>query len=62
MAKLPLMQRIDIEAVQELVMDLNWDYDRLSKSGKEIYNLLCQHLDIVDVSLDIEDELLKGMD
>ena len=29
-----------IDSIEELVGDLGWDYDRLSKSGKETYEKL----------------------
>ena len=36
----------NITDIKELVVDLGWDYDRMSSSGQEIYNKLCYILDI----------------
>jgi len=32
--------------VQGLVIDIGWDYHRLSQSGQETYNKLCKSLNI----------------
>jgi hypothetical protein len=39
---------MDIRDVKDLVSDLGWDYDRMSQSGKSIYDRLCRTLDIGD--------------
>jgi hypothetical protein len=35
-----------ITDIKELVEDLGWDYDRMSSSGKETYDKLCELLEI----------------
>jgi len=35
-----------LEDVRVLVTDLGWDYERMSQSGKGIYNELCDKLGI----------------
>ena len=38
---------IDTEKVLELVYDLgDLDFNRMSKDGQEIYNLICDHLNL----------------
>lgn len=32
--------------VQQLVTDLGWDYERLTRGGKDIYDELCKKLNI----------------
>lgn len=32
--------------VQQLVTDLGWDYERMSRSGKDTYDELCEKLGI----------------
>jgi hypothetical protein len=32
--------------IKDLIEELGWDYDRLSSSGQETYNKLCQLLKI----------------
>ena len=32
--------------IKDLVRDLGWDYDRMSSSGKETYDKLCEILEI----------------
>jgi hypothetical protein len=32
--------------IKDLIEELGWDYDRLSSSGQETYNRLCQLLKI----------------
>ena len=44
-----VFESLDVEAVQELVLDLGYDYDRMSISGQEIYNLLCRHLHVPEI-------------
>lgn len=44
-----VFESLDVEAVQELVLDLGYDYDRMSMSGQEIYNLLCRHLHVPEI-------------
>jgi len=41
---------IDTEKVLELVYDLgDLDFNRMSKDGQEIYNLICDHLNLEPV-------------
>ena len=47
--KVSVFESLDVEAVQELVLDLGYDYDRMSESGQEIYNLLCRHLHVPEI-------------
>ena len=35
-----------LEDVQNLIGDLSFDYDRLSQSGKQTYNELCNKLNL----------------
>jgi hypothetical protein len=35
-----------LNTIQALVTDLGWDYDRMSQSGKEVYDKLCNELNI----------------
>jgi len=35
-----------IADIKDLVEDLGWDYDRMSSSGQETYDKLCELLDI----------------
>jgi len=35
-----------IADIKDLVIDLGWDYDRMSQSGKEVYEKLCEILEI----------------
>jgi hypothetical protein len=35
-----------ITDIKELVEDLGWDYDRMSSSGQETYDKLCELLEI----------------
>ena len=35
-----------LETIQGLVYDLGFDYERMSRSGKEIYDELCEVLSI----------------
>ncbi len=35
-----------LETIQDLVHDLGFDYERMSRSGKEIYDELCEILSI----------------
>lgn len=37
---------MDIKNVRDLVADLGWDYDRMSTSGQEVYEKLCNLLEI----------------
>lgn len=34
------------EDIKDLVQDLGWDYDRMSPSGQETYEKLCEILEI----------------
>lgn len=36
----------NITDIKELVADLGWDYERMSSSGQETYDKLCELLDI----------------
>jgi len=36
-----------IADVKDLVIDLGWDYDRMSSSGQQVYDKLCEMLEIV---------------
>ena len=44
-------QRLDVEAVQGLIVDLGYDYDRMSMLGQEIYNLLCRHIHVPEIEI-----------
>lgn len=33
----------------DLVLDLGWDFDRMSQSGQQIYNKLCYVLDLEQI-------------
>ena len=46
-----VFESLDVEAVQELVLDLGYDYDRMSNSGQEVYNLLCRHLHVPEIEI-----------
>jgi len=35
-----------IEEIKKLVLDLGWDYDRMSGCGQETYDELCKVLNI----------------
>ena len=35
-----------IADIKDLVMDLGWDYQRMSQSGQETYEKLCELLNI----------------
>jgi hypothetical protein len=35
-----------LKRIQAFVGDLGWDYDRMSQSGKEVYEKLCNELNI----------------
>jgi hypothetical protein len=37
---------MNIGDIKDLVIDLQWDYDRMSTSGQEVYKLLCNVLEI----------------
>lgn len=42
---------IEIEKLQELVSDLgDLDFQRMSKDGHEIYNTICRHLDLQEMT------------
>ena len=36
----------NITDIKELVVDLGWDYDRMSSSGQETYDKLCEIMGI----------------
>jgi len=44
-----IVEYLDLEAVQELLSDLGYDYDRFSKGGQACYNLLCRHLGVPEM-------------
>ena len=46
-----VFESLDVEAVQELVLDLGYDYDRMSNSGQEIYNLLCRYIHVPEIEI-----------
>ena len=35
-----------LENIEDMVGDLGWDYDRMSSSGQETYDKLCELLNI----------------
>jgi len=35
-----------IADIKDLIEDLGWDYDRMSSSGQETYDKLCELLEI----------------
>ncbi len=35
-----------IADIKDLVIDLEWEYDRMSQSGQEVYEKLCLILEI----------------
>jgi hypothetical protein len=35
-----------ISDVKDLIIDLGWDYDRMSSSGQSTYDRLCELLEI----------------
>lgn len=35
-----------LKTIQSLVSDLGWDYQRMSQSGQDVYNKLCNELNI----------------
>ena len=37
---------MNIADIKDLVIDLGWDYDRMSQSGQEVYEKLCLILEI----------------
>ena len=37
---------MSIADIKDLVNDLGWDYDRMSRSGQEVYEKLCEILEI----------------
>lgn len=37
---------MNIGDIKDLVIDLGWDYDRMSTSGQEVYEQLCNILEI----------------
>ncbi len=37
---------MSIADIKDLVIDLGWDYDRMSQSGQEVYDKLCDILEI----------------
>ena len=36
----------NLNELQELIVDLDWEYDRMSSSGKESYDKICEKLNI----------------
>ena len=41
-----LQRRALLEQLKELIVDLGWEYDRMSSSGKESYDEICEKLNI----------------
>ena len=37
-----LQRRALLEQLKELIVDLGWEYDRMSSSGKESYDEICE--------------------
>jgi hypothetical protein len=37
---------MNVSKVKELINDLGWDFDRMSSSGQETYNKLCDEVGI----------------
>ena len=37
---------MQVKRIMELIVDLDWEYDRMSTSGKETYDKLCELLGI----------------
>ena len=37
---------MNIGDIKDLVIDLGWDYQRMSQSGQEVYEKLCELLEI----------------
>jgi hypothetical protein len=37
---------MNIGDIKDLVIDLGWDYQRMSQSGQEVYDKLCEFLEI----------------
>jgi hypothetical protein len=37
---------MNIGDIKDLVIDLGWDYQRMSQSGQEVYDKLCEILEI----------------
>ena len=37
---------MQVKRIMELIVDLDWEYDRMSESGKETYDELCKLLGI----------------
>lgn len=37
---------MNIGDIKDLVIDLGWDYQRMSQGGQEVYEKLCEILDI----------------
>lgn len=37
---------MNIGDIKDLVIDLGWDYQRMSQSGQEVYEKLCKILEI----------------
>lgn len=38
-----------VEKVQELILDLGWEFDRMSSCGKDTYNELCSMFNIEEM-------------
>ena len=37
---------MQVKRIMQLIVDLDWEYDRMSESGKETYDELCKLLGI----------------
>jgi len=44
---LHMISNMNITDIKDVVIDLGWDYDRMSRSGQETYDKLCEMLEIV---------------
>ena len=42
---------MQVKRIMELIVDLDWEYDRMSQSGKETYDELCELLGIEEPAL-----------
>ena len=36
------LNNLSLEQLKELIVDLGWEYDRMSSSGKESYDEICE--------------------
>ena len=40
------LNSLSLEQLKELIADLGWEYDRMSSSGQESYDEICEKLNI----------------